>query len=182
MKNTIKVDSSWTLFLDRDGVINQKLEGDYVKKLSEFQFIPGALESIAQFNKIFQRILVVTNQQGIGKGLMSHEDLSNVHDYMFSKINASGGRIDKVYYCPELQQNNSNCRKPNTGMPKKAQLDFPEIDFAKCIMVGDSHSDIEMGKRLKMTTVFLSEHGRQSDPKSDFVFSSLEEFKKSLVA
>jgi len=180
MKNKLNVDSSWTLFLDRDGVINEKLDGDYVKRLSEFQFIRGALESIVQMKKTFQRILVVTNQQGIGKGLMSHEELSNVHDFMLSHINASGGRIDKVYYCPELQKKNAKCRKPNTGMPLQALKDFPEINFEKSIMVGDSNSDIEMGKRLKMVTVFLSEGGRQSVPTADFVLSSLDEFKEML--
>ena len=80
------VDQSWTLFLDRDGVINQKLDNDYVKHIEEFDFIDGAIEAIVKASSIFGRIVVVTNQQGIGKGLMSHEDLKLVHDYMQSNI------------------------------------------------------------------------------------------------
>lgn len=180
MDKKLTIDNSWTLFLDRDGVINHKLEGDYVKSISEFKFLPGVLETMRTFSSIFQYILIVTNQQGIGKGLMRHEDLSNVHDYMESKVNAAGGRIDKFYYCPELAEANAPCRKPNTGMPEEAQLDFPSIDFSKSIMVGDSHSDIAMGNKLNMKTVYVSPNGAQSEPKADFVVSALSEISRLL--
>ena len=93
----IDIDKSWTLFLDRDGVINKKLENDYVKSWDEFEFLPGVLKSIQHFSQIFGKIVVVTNQQGIGKGLYTHEDLQNIHHKMIMEITNAGGRIDKVY-------------------------------------------------------------------------------------
>lgn len=155
MLNALKIDKSWSLFLDRDGVINHKLDNDYVKNISEFKFIEGAIEAIVEASQLFGRIVVVTNQQGIGKGIMTDRDLKVVHDHMLDKIEEKGGRIDKIYYCPELAAKNAACRKPNTGMADTAKHDYPEIDFAKSIMVGDSDSDIEMGKRCGMKTVLI---------------------------
>lgn len=151
----LKIDESWTLFLDRDGVINQKLDNDYVKNIQEFQFIDGAVEAIVEAGRLFSRIVVVTNQQGIGKGIMSHVDLKDVHDHMLEGIKQKGGKIDKIYYCPELAAKNAPCRKPNIGMAEEAKKDFPEIDFSKSLMIGDSDSDIEMGKRCGMKTVLI---------------------------
>ncbi|MFK7947368.1 MAG: D-glycero-alpha-D-manno-heptose-1,7-bisphosphate 7-phosphatase [Saprospiraceae bacterium] len=150
------IDSSWTLFLDRDGVINRRLPDDYVKVWSEFEFFEDFLEALAKASKIFQTIVIVTNQQGIGKGKMSVENVNVVHDKMVSKITQAGGRIDKIYICPDLKHTNPKCRKPNTGMAEQAQKDFPNIDFSKSIIVGDSASDIEMGKRLGMKRVFVT--------------------------
>ena len=70
-----KIDNSWTLFLDRDGVINRKLEGDYVKTIEEFEFLPNSLKAIVAFSNYFHKIIVVTNQQGISKKLMTENDL-----------------------------------------------------------------------------------------------------------
>ena len=150
------VDKTWTLFLDRDGVINEKLDNDYVKNLAEFKFISGAKEAIVELSKIFGRVVVVTNQQGIGKGIMSHEDLKVVHDFMQAEIEKAGGNLDQIYYCPELAAANAPCRKPNIGMAEEAQKDFPAIDFEKSIMVGDSVSDIEMGVKAGMYTVYIN--------------------------
>lgn len=97
-----RIDKLWTLFLDRDGVINQRIVGGYVAEVSEFNFSPGVLESMSSFATIFGRVVVVTNQQGIGKGLMTHHQLSEVHKFMITEIEASGGRIDAVYYCSDL--------------------------------------------------------------------------------
>jgi len=158
---SLSINKSWTLFLDRDGVINEKLPNDYVKRISEFQFIEGAKDAIASFSKQFGRIVVVTNQQGIGKGLMTVDDLDHVHLYMQSEIVRSEGKLDRIYYCPELAEKNAPCRKPNTGMAEQAREDFPEIDFKKSIMVGDSISDLQMGKRVGMFTVYISDEKGQ---------------------
>jgi len=175
----LKVDQEWTLFLDRDGVINEKLEGDYVKRVEEFRFIAGAKEAIAKFTSIFKRIVIVTNQQGIGKGLMTVEDLEAVHGMMLKEIEAAGGRIDAIYYCPELAEKNATCRKPNIGMVESAKEKFPEIEFKKSIMVGDSLSDLEMGKRATMTTVYIS--AESSLPtNADFMLSSLKELASKI--
>lgn len=178
-KELIKLNKSWTLFLDRDGVINHRLMDDYVKNWSEFQFEPGVPEAIALFSKIFRRIFVVTNQQGIGKNIMSVDDLLNIHHKMRSEIEAAGGRIDKVYYCPHLRTDDCNCRKPRIGMALQAQSDFPEIDFSQSIMVGDTPSDIEFGKRAGMHTVFISKE-ENSPPHTDWQFPSLHNFATHL--
>ena len=101
-----------TLFLDRDGVINKKLDGKYVKDFSEFEFIDGVKSAISELTNIFKRILIVTNQQGIGKKIMSDADLNLLHSRMVFELNKYGGIIDKIYFCPDLETKKCNCRKP----------------------------------------------------------------------
>ena len=142
-----------TLFLDRDGVINKKLEGRYVRNFSEFEFMPGALEAISKLSNVFSRILIVTNQQGIAKGIMSEADLNTLHTKMQERIEKLGGKINKIYYCPHLQIMNCMCRKPNSGMIEQAIIDFPEISVKNSYLIGDSDSDIKAGKRMNLNTV-----------------------------
>lgn len=141
-------DKSWTLFLDRDGVINRHLAARYVLNEQMFEFIPGVLEAIPQLNEVFGRIVVVTNQMGIHKGLMTEADLLSVHAYMLNHIEAAGGFIDAVYYCPEFH--GAPCRKPQPGMALQAKAAFPEIDFERSVMLGDSLSDMLFGQKLGM--------------------------------
>ncbi|TNE53031.1 MAG: HAD-IIIA family hydrolase [Bacteroidetes bacterium] len=143
----------WCLFLDRDGVINERIFGAYVRSVDEFKFLPGSLDAIAHFHQIFQRIFVVTNQQGIGKGLMTERNLHEIHRYMCEEIERQGGRIDQCYFAPELKSDPNNSRKPGPFMALRAQSDFPEVNFEKSIMVGDTDSDILFGKKLGMKTV-----------------------------
>lgn len=176
---------NWTLFLDRDGVINQRIPGNYIKYPKEFFFIKGSDTACAVFAKLFKTIVVVTNQQGVGKDLMRAELLDDVHDFMIKGIERVGGRIDKVYYCPELSKNDPKSRKPNTGMGYEAQQDFPQIDFTKSIIVGDSVSDIQFGNRLGMTTVFVEtktakEVELAKKENIDFQSSNLFEFSKAI--
>ena len=178
----LHIDSDWTLFLDRDGVINKKRDNDYVKSTNEFEFLPGSLEAMALLAKAFRTIVVVTNQQGIGKGLMSEAELSEVHNGMLEQIRTHGGRIDAVYFAPWLKEQNHPERKPGTGMAEKAQRDFPSIDFHKSVMAGDSLSDIEFGKKAGMKTVFIGTAvAAIADRTPDFVFPSLLSFANALV-
>lgn len=151
----LKQDPSYTLFLDRDGVINRRLPGDYVKLWEEFHFLDGVKEAIARLNQYFIRTIIVTNQQGIGKGLMSETDLEEIHRRMKREIREAGGRIDAIYVCPEIAGARASCRKPNTGMAEQARTDFPEIDFERSVMVGDSLSDMEFGGHLDMINVLI---------------------------
>ncbi len=160
----------WTLFLDRDGVINDRLPGAYVRFPKEFQFAKGSLQALMQLAEKFPRIVVVTNQQGIGKGLMSEEELNVVHAYMLREVTRNGGRIDAVYFCSELAKNNSFCRKPNPGMAHWAKADFAAIDFEKSIMVGDSISDMDFGKQLGMKTVFVESKPEDVEQAQDMKF------------
>ena len=142
-----------TLFLDRDGVINVKLDGRYVKNTDEFEFMIGAETAISKLSKIFNRILIVTNQQGIAKGIMSDNDLDVLHEYMLFEIKKNGGVIDKIYYCPHLAVESCNCRKPNPGMIQQAIIDFPEIKVAESYLIGDSDTDIIAGNKMGLITV-----------------------------
>lgn len=150
-----QVDKSWTLFLDRDGVINDEMVGSYITSWEEFRFCDGALEALKNLNEIFGNIVVVTNQRGVGRGIMSFESLKDISSHMTSEVEANGGRIDKVYACTAVADTDHN-RKPNTGMASQAREDFPQIDFKRSVMVGNSLSDMEFGKRMAMHTVFLT--------------------------
>ena len=142
-----------TIFLDRDGVINKKLEGRYVRDFSEFEFMAGAIDAISKLTNKFNRIIIVTNQQGIGKEIMSDTDLDILHNKMEEKIEQSGGKINKIYYCPHLKEFDCLCRKPRSGMIEQALLDFPEIVLEDSYLIGDSDSDIEAGKRMNLRTI-----------------------------
>ena len=149
------------LFLDRDGVINTRLPGKYVSAIEEFTFMPGVLDSFARIAKKVERIIVVTNQQGVGKGLMTYEDLDAVHEFMTAKVVKAGGRIDAIFSCTELAEEKTNCRKPSPAMGMWAKMKFPEINFSRSLMVGDSASDIQFGQNLGMHTVLME--GKEED-------------------
>lgn len=163
-----KIDKSWTLFLDRDGVINVRLIDDYVKNINEFDFLPGVLDAFKIFTEKFGRIIIVTNQQGVGKGLMTLQDVDTVHQFMTKEIEAQKGRIDAIYVCPQLKSAPDNFRKPSPRMAYMAQHDYPEIDFDKSIMIGDSNSDIEFGKNAGMYTILIGDEPVKCKPDSKF--------------
>lgn len=144
------------LFLDRDGVINVERPSDYVKNIPEFVFTDKTLQAIRMLSSRFERIFIVTNQRGVGRGKMSVSDLEEVHSYMLSQIEASGGHVDRIYYCTDLTSDSIN-RKPNVGMAFKALADFPEIEFENSIMVGNSMSDIEFGNKVGMYTILVGD-------------------------
>lgn len=142
-----------TLFLDRDGVINKKLEQRYVTNFDEFVFVKNSDIAIRKLHKIFKRILIVTNQQGIGKGIMTEDDLNLLHLQMQRKLSVDFDLIDKIYFCPCLEGDSCNCRKPKTGMLEEAKLDFPEIIIKNSFLIGDSESDIEAGNKFGLKTI-----------------------------
>lgn len=174
-----EIDKSWTLFLDRDGVINKRIYGGYVTSWDKLEFLPGVVEAISKFSGIFKYIFVVTNQQGVGKGLMNIDQLKSIHKDMIKEISLKGGLIKKVYFCTDLADKPENCRKPGLWMAERAKEDFPDIDFGKSIMVGDSVSDIIFGKNAGMKTILhKSEEDISID--ADFKVDSLLEFAEML--
>lgn len=144
-----------TLFLDRDGVINRLVAGDYVRDWSQFHFLPGILESLRAWAGKFRHILIVTNQRGVGRGLMDETALSDIHARMCAEISRAGGRIDGIYVCTAMDPADP-CRKPGTGLFFQACADFPDIDPARCVMLGDAPSDIEFARRCNMAAVRVS--------------------------
>lgn len=181
----LNIDKTWTLFLDRDGVINLHYPNDYVKKWDEFYFLEGVMDALKHLSEIFRRIIIVTNQQGVGKELMTESDLKYIHNEMLKEVRKYGGRIHAIYSATDLIKNDTlQLRKPNTGMAKKAKKDFPEIDFSKSIMVGDSVSDMQFGKNAGMITVFVGDQTKLKDDNKvqvDEYYDSLSEFANSLI-
>lgn len=128
------------IFLDRDGVINEN-SSEHVRSWDEFQFIPGALQSIRELTETGLPIFIVTNQAAVNRGLMTVETLNDIHDQMQAAITKAGGKITKVYHCPHDNHEHCACRKPASGMLLQAATDF-DIDLSKSFMVGDAWTDV----------------------------------------
>lgn len=136
----VNLEGVQTLLLDRDGVINRLRVNDYVKCWDEFEFLPGVLDAIAKAAEKVSHIFIVTNQRGVGKGLMTERDLMDIHRKMLCAVQANGGRIDGIYYCTAVDPANPR-RKPNSGMFHEILRQFPDVAPSTTLMVGDSESD-----------------------------------------
>lgn len=169
-----------TVFLDRDGVINEKMpEGRYVTRREEFRLLAGVAEAIALLNGAGIRVIVVSNQRGVALGLYTVEDVRGLHAGLQQELAMKQARIDGFYFCPH-EKGECGCRKPLPGLFEQAVADFPSITAASSVMIGDSLSDVEFGKRLGMTTVFLEGKAERQKPgaeaareQADLVFPSL---------
>ncbi len=148
-----------TVFVDRDGVINRRRQGDYVKNWAEFEFLPGAKEALRLLVEAGYRVVVVTNQRGVARGCLTDRDLAVIHHRMIEETRLTAGPIAAVYYCPhEIGQ--CGCRKPEKGLFLEAQQDFNDIDFALSTVIGDSPSDMEAGLSLGCRTIFIGDSDR----------------------
>lgn len=134
-----------TLLLDRDGVINRLRVNDYVKCPEELELLPEFMDIIERWSRHFRHIFIVTNQRGVGRGLMTENDLAAVHGMMCREIAARSGRIDRIYYCTATEPGHPR-RKPQRGMFDEILADYPDIDPKKCLMIGDSDSDMEFAR------------------------------------
>jgi len=159
-----------TLFLDRDGVINKRIIDGYVTSPEEFIFLPKVKEAIKIFRSYFKYIFIITNQQGIDKGLFTHKDLKAVHDHMLKNIIESGGKIDSIYYCSDLESSNSYFRKPQKGMAEMILLDYPDVELDKTIMVGDFISDLKFAENVGIKSVYLSNF--ENIPKEVYLYTN----------
>ncbi|MFP5041992.1 D-glycero-alpha-D-manno-heptose-1,7-bisphosphate 7-phosphatase [Parasediminibacterium sp. JCM 36343] len=178
-----KIDKTWTLFIDRDGVFNHEKKEDYILNWGEFSFYEGVLDTVEILNKRFGTIVMVTNQKGVGKGLMTVDDLNHIHQNMMEAIVSHKGRIDKIYYAPDLASDAPN-RKPNAGMALQAKNDFPHINFSKSIMVGNKLSDMGFGRNAGAYTVFLATTNPETlfpHPDIDARFANLPAFAAALI-
>lgn len=176
------IDHSWTLFVDRDGVINQEKKDEYVHNWKEFKFYDGVKEAFQIFGKKFGKVIIISNQRGVGRKLMTEDDLRDIHKNMQAAIEAAGGRIDKIYYCTSPDSKNI-CRKPNPGMAFLAKKDIPGIDFARSIMIGNKPTDMLFGRYAGIHTVFVRTTNPLQPfphPHIDLVFDSLADFAKAL--
>lgn len=165
------------IFLDRDGVINVERPDDYVRNVSEFEFIDGVLEAITILTRKFEHIFIITNQRGVGRGVMNIGDLTAIHDYMLKKIEENGGIIAKIYFCTDVESISVN-RKPNIGMAFKAMEEFPSVIPHESVMVGNSKSDIEFGRKLGMYTVLVGCKYSKNDKIYNIVDANYENLYK----
>lgn len=142
------------IFLDRDGVINRKAPPhDYIKSVNEFQMLPGAGEAIHLLNIAGYKVVIVTNQRGIARGLMTMEDLNQVHQFMKKELLNFEAHIDDIFVCPhDIGQ--CHCRKPDIGLFLQAEKKFA-INKDKSCMIGDSRTDIEAGKNYGIKTISI---------------------------
>jgi histidinol-phosphate phosphatase family protein len=173
-----QITPEWTLFLDRDGVINDEKLGEYILHWENFIFSKGVLDVFKKLSAVFGRIIIVTNQKGVGKGLMTQEVLDTIHLEMQREVEIVGGRIDKIYACIDLDDA-SIMRKPNHGMALQAKKDFPGIDFSKSIMIGNKPGDMRFGRAAGMFTVFVATTNPEvpfPHPDIDLRFDSLSHF------
>lgn len=169
------------VFLDRDGVINKKpAEHDYVKSWGEFEFLPGVAEFIREIRKKFL-VIVITNQRGVSKGLMTLGDLVNVHKKMEEELGKKKAKIDGIYFCPHGAEDSCSCRKPKPGMIFSAAKDF-DIDLSQSFLIGDAKSDIKVGKRAGCKTILVDNDIsiKEQAIKPDFLVKNIFEIIKIL--
>ena len=177
--------SGYSLFLDRDGVLNERIVGGYVTRPEEFIIIDGVLDAMKTFAQVFNRIFIVTNQQGIGKGLMTEDDLSLIHSTFVKEVEANGGRIDKIYHCPKLKTEYTFDRKPRIGMALRARKEYPDVNLKRSVMIGDSITDMQFGRHAGMTTVLVGEEREIAiyNPKLvDYYYPTICDFSLELKA
>lgn len=164
------------VFFDRDGVVNRRLVGDYVKNIDEFEFSKGFFELFKLVKDKGFLAILVTNQQGIGKGLMTADDLANVHKYMNDELMKNTGyQFDGIFYCSDLANSGSKRRKPETGMFEEAIEKF-NIDAKASWTIGDSISDTKAGKAIGTITILIGLHLHNET--ADFLFPSVEDVKR----
>ena len=179
MSNSNKI-----IFLDRDGVINKDpggwTEHGYVTRWRDFIFLPGSKEAIKKLNDNGYDIILVSNQAGINKGYYSEDELNSINENMLGEIVKSGGKIKKVYYCLHQDSDNCDCRKPRTGLLKKAEEKLG-VKARGNYFIGDGKMDIEAGEKMGLKTVLLLsgksnlENMRTWRVLPDYIFDNLEE-------
>ena len=149
-------------YLDRDGVINKKAKDhQYITNWNDFEFLNNGLYLLENLVKLKYKIIIVTNQQGIGKGLFTKKQLIKIHDNMRLFLERRGINIQKIYYCPHLIKEKCNCRQPQIGMFTRSLIDFPDINTKNSIMIGDSQSDVDAGLNFGIKS-FLFSNNKES--------------------
>jgi D-glycero-D-manno-heptose 1,7-bisphosphate phosphatase len=175
-----------TIFIDRDGVINRNAaEHDYIKTLSEFEFLPNSKRAILDLSEAGHQMFIVSNQAGINKGIIKREDFKEIDDYINRELRDS---ITKIYYCPHKLEENCNCRKPKPGMLLQAAKEY-DLILSDCYYIGDAEEDVEIAKRAGCKIIFvLSGRGLDQikkiptwDYKPDVIAKNLYEASRLIV-
>jgi histidinol-phosphate phosphatase family protein len=143
-----RVGREWCLFLDRDGVINRQVVGDYVRSWRHFEWLPGAHLALTKLRKWAPHLVVVTNQQGVGKGLMSCDDVAAIHRHVQAELASGGVTIDAFLMCPHLESAQCACRKPRPGLVLDWLGQHPDSEPSLSMVVGDSLVDLELAQNV----------------------------------
>ena len=167
------------IFLDRDGTINYD-SSEYLKSLSEYHLFPFTIEAFKILDELDFKLIVITNQSAINRGLTSRDDVEEIHNYIKEELQRADVELDAVYYCPHHPDEHCRCRKPEIGNITRAAEDF-NIDLSKSYFIGDSPKDIEAGTRAGCRTVQVNTGIRSvelnqmfnSDIPADFVVENL---------
>jgi histidinol-phosphate phosphatase family protein len=158
------------VFLDRDGVINVDRR-DYVKSWAEFKFLPQVFEALRLLKKNNLRVVVVTNQSAVGRGLMSISTLRGIHKKMLRAIEKRGGSIEAIYYCPHRPDQRCRCRKPKPGMVLKAKKDI-KIDLSRSYLVGDSSKDMDLAQLVGVKGIRITARSSRRRATDDVQWTS----------
>jgi D-glycero-D-manno-heptose 1,7-bisphosphate phosphatase len=146
------------LFLDRDGVVIENRDA-YVRSWEDVVFIPGALDALAKINKSFFRIIIVTNQSAVGRGIITLERANEINQLLLKEIQKCGGRIDQIYICPHSPDDHCSCRKPLPGLLFQAANEL-SLDLSQSILIGDAFSDLTAGQAAGLGRTILVRTGR----------------------
>lgn len=149
------------IVLDRDGVINED-SPNYVRSPEEWHAIPGSLEAIAKLNNHGYKVVVATNQSGVGRGYYSLETLDEIHNKMLKELQNAGGKIDHIFFCPHTPEDNCECRKPKPGLLLQAANKF-DVDPSEMVMIGDSTRDILSAKNCGAKSIFVKTGYKKED-------------------
>jgi len=145
-----------TVFVDRDGVINQE-RSDYVKSISELEIYPNVAKNIKLLKDAGFLVVVITNQSAVNRGIITHEMINQIHNSIQDHLKKYGTFLDGFYYCPHTPDENCNCRKPKPGLLQKAILEL-NIDLNSSWMIGDSDSDIEAADSIGCKAIKINDN------------------------
>ena len=151
------------VFLDRDGTINE-LKTDYVKKLSEFIILPNVGKYLSKLTLSGFKIVIVTNQSAVGRGLIPLDELDQIHKFLIERFSDDNCTINKIFFCPHTPTDFCSCRKPNTFLFEKAFKELSPIDIENCWMIGDSESDILAAKKLDIKSILIKSNQSLEEP------------------
>lgn len=160
------------VLVDRDGVINSKIENGYVRHPEQLLFLPGSLAALAKLNAAGYRVAVISNQSGISRGLYTIDDLDLVTDAVIEAVESAGGKIDAFYYCPHRDEDKCMCRKPKPGLIERAVAELG-IEPTDTYMIGDSAIDVAAGQSVGCKTIFITETASGTDVSPTHVVPSL---------
>jgi D-glycero-D-manno-heptose 1,7-bisphosphate phosphatase len=179
-----------TIFIDRDGVINKDPHGwtphSYVTTWKDFKFLPGVFQALKLLNKHEIKVVIISNQAGVGKGYFTKAELDGVTKRMLDEINKNGGNIEEVCYCIHKKEDNCRCRKPSPGMLESAARKY-DIDPRKTFFIGDTERDVLAGQAMRMRTIFVAsgkntvEDMHKWSVKPDYIFKDLLEAAQWVV-